>query len=205
MLFWRSGNYISTSLSDFLDDRNIGKKVKAMKDKKIFSLVLICMLIVSIIFSGTDVSAARKAGLRVTYKGKTVTLLKTPQDSHKNTVSLKAVQKAWGKCKTKKVYKTTTCTWKTKKTKIEISDALANPGNVCGIHISIEDKNGSVSGVKAGMTKAKAFKRLKKTFGAKHVKMQKIENGDLIVIDGMGLYNYVVKSGKVTRINYFGS
>ena len=44
MLFWRSGNYISTSLSDFLDDRNIGKKVKAMKDKKIFSLVLICML-----------------------------------------------------------------------------------------------------------------------------------------------------------------
>lgn len=38
MLFWRSGNYISTSLSDFLDDRNIGKKVKAMKDKKYFRL-----------------------------------------------------------------------------------------------------------------------------------------------------------------------
>lgn len=88
MLFWRSGNYISTSLSDFLDDRNIGKKVKAMKDKKIFSLVLICMLMVSIIFSGTDVSAARKAGLRVTYKGKTVTLLKTPQDSHKRCIKL---------------------------------------------------------------------------------------------------------------------
>lgn len=105
----------------------------------------------------------------------------------------------------KKMTYSTTYTWKTKKTKIELSDASANPGNVCGISITIEDKNGSMSGVKVGMTKAKALKKLKKTFGAKHVKMQKIENGNLIIIESMGLYNYLVKSGKVTRINYFGS
>lgn len=75
-----------------------------MKNKKIFSLVLICMMMVSIIFSGTDVSAARKTGLKVGYKGKTITLYKNFRgDSHKNTVSLKTVQKVWGKGKPKKM------------------------------------------------------------------------------------------------------
>lgn len=175
-----------------------------MKNKKIFSLVLICMMMVSIIFSGTDVSAAQKAVLKVGYKGKTVTLMKNLKDSHKNNVSLKTVQKAWGKGKKKKMNNFAAYTWKTKKTRIEISDNN-NPGKVSGLSITIEDKNGSVAGVKVGMTKAKALKKLKKTFGAKHVKMQKIENGNLIVIERLGLFNYVVKSGKVTRINYFGS
>ncbi len=178
-----------------------------MKDKKIFSLVLICMLMVSIIFSGTDVSAARKAGLRVTYKGKTVTLYKNPRrDSHKNTVSLRTVQKAWGKGRSKKMTGCTTYTWKTKKTKIEISDN-SNPGRVSGSIIDIKDKNGSLAGIKVGMTKAKALKKLKKTFGAKHVKMQKALNGESFIrIDNLGAINsFRIKSGKITSLYYFCS
>lgn len=177
-----------------------------MKNKKIFSLVLICMMMVSIIFSGTDVSAAQKAVIKAGYKGKTVTLMKNLKDSHKNNVSLKTVQKAWGKGKAKKMTGFTTYIWKTKKTKIEISDNN-NPGKVSGLIIDIKDKNGSLAGVKVGMTKAKALKKLKKTFGAKHVKMQKALNGQSFIrIDNLGGINsFQIKSGKVTSLYYFGS
>lgn len=175
--------------------------------KKIFSLVLICMLMASIIFSGTDVSAAQKPVLKVAYKGKTVTLVKNLKDSHKNNVSLKTVQKAWGKGKAKKMTGYTTYTWKTKKTTIEISDNN-NPGKVSGTSITIEDKNGSLAGVKVGMTKAQALKKLKKTFGAKHVKVQKFQgssNRYFITVDNIPMNNFQLISGKVTSIHYFSS
>lgn len=182
-----------------------------MKSRRLFSFALICVLLVSIIFGGADVSAKSKVALKVTYKGKTVTLIKDNDEIIKNPVtykkvSIKNVQKAWGKgsSKTTKLSGTTTTwktyTWKTKKTKISIADNHY-PGKVGAIDISIKDKNGSIAGVKVGMTKAQALKKLKKAYGLKHIQVQ----GDFIRIDNLGMNSFTVKSGKIVSMGYYGS
>lgn len=146
-----------------------------MKTKKLFSLTLICMLLVSIIFSGTDVSAKSKMALKVTYKGKTLTLVDNFKENsfgRSSNVTFKKCEKAWGKPKKKKssdVGNTTNYTWKTKKTEIVLNDYDAPAGVVGGIYVSINDKNGALAGIKVGMTKAKALQKLKKTFGSSKV------------------------------------
>lgn len=166
-----------------------------MKNRRLFSFVLICVLLVSIVFGGTDVSAKSKVALKVTYKGKTVTLIK-----NNKKVSIKSVQKAWGQGNPKTTNTWMTYTWQTKKTKISIEDNHYT-GKVGGINISIEDKNGSIAGVKVGMTKAQALKKLKKVYGSKHVQAQ----GDFIRIDNLGMNSFTIKSGKIVRMGYYGS
>lgn len=182
--------------------------IKLMKTKKLFSLALVCALLVSVVFGGTDVSAKSKVPFKVTYKGKTVTLVEDYNTLGQNTkrVSLQKVKKAWGKCKTKKESACTTYTWKTKKTEIAISDNW-HPGKVSGMSISIKDKNGSIAGVKVGMTKAQALKKLKKTFGSSHVKLDKYtdSNKSFIRIDNIGMNFFDIKSGKIVSMSYFSS
>lgn len=145
-----------------------------MKTKKIFSLTLICMLLVSIIFGGTNVSANAKKSLKVTYKGKTITLsqnFNVDKYGRNKNITFAKCEKAWGKAKKVKSGGIVFYAWKSKKTLIEMSNYKTTAGEVGAISISVKDKNCSVSGVKVGMSKAKALKKLNKTFGSKNVKV----------------------------------
>lgn len=166
-----------------------------MKTKKIFSLTLICMMLVSIIFGSADVSAKAKKSLKVTYKGKTVTLVKDIINNagRNKSITLAKCEKAWGKAK-KKNTGTAYYDWKSKKTKISLTDFDAPAGAVGSIYISVKDKSSSIAGIKVGMSKAKAIKKLKKTFGSKNVSAYSkyIYLGSTIVY-----VSFEIKNGKV--------
>lgn len=168
--------------------------------KKLFPVALICALIISIIFSSTNVSAGSKFFLEVGYKGKTVTLF-----NGKKRTSLKTVQKAWGKSKTASSYEASGLypyNWKAGKTKILIVSNRPN-GKTGSMHISIKDKNGSMSGVEIGMTKAQALKILKKKYGSRNLEVTDSNNRSYIRIKTLDINEFIIKSDKVVRMDYF--
>lgn len=97
----------------------------------------------------------------------------------------------------------TTYTWKKGKTSIEITDYDVEKGGVGSISINIEDKNGSLCGVKTGMKKDDAIKNLQKSLGKKAVS----EDGEYIMAL-TGPYMPVqigLSDGKVSSITWFRS
>lgn len=180
-----------------------------MKTKKIFSFTLICMLLVSILFGGTDVSAKANRLLKVTYKGKTVALVKNynvNEYGRSKSITLAKCEKAWGKAKKKKNDALVTYTWKNKKTNIELTNFDAPAGEVGSIHISIKDKNGSIAGIKVGMSKAKAIKKLKDIFGSSNVKVYPQSVSGIYGGNGMHISTgFTVKNGKVSEVSAFRS
>lgn len=78
----------------------------------------------------------------------------------------------------------------------------------------VNDKNISIAGVKVGMKRNTAFKKLKKTYGQKNVKQQKIADSDknkkshtVITLNiGAGMpVSYEIKNGKVSSIDWMRS
>lgn len=176
-----------------------------MKTKRIFSLTLICMLLLSVAFGSVSVSAKGKLQpMKVAFKGKTVTLFKDTLPTAKNQcATMKKVQKAWGKGKKKPYGSSYSYTWKKGKTEIMVTDNWYK-GRVGGMTISIKDKNASMMGVKVGMTKAQALKKLKKTFGSR-VKNIKFSDGTPAIQIENTMCSFSLKSGKVIRMSYFSS
>lgn len=174
-----------------------------MKTKKVFSLALICMLLASIMFGGTDVSAKPSRSLKVTYKGKTVTLEKTSGSDKRGRnkdITVAKCEKAWGKAKKSTTENIVFYLWKNKKTRIEFSDYDAPAGAVGAMDIEIRDKNGAFAGIKVGMSKAKAVKKMRKVFGSRNVKVTSksiyTTNGELTTAASV-----TIKNGKVSRIS----
>ena len=87
--------------------------------------------------------------------------------------------------------------------KKEITDYYVETGGVGSISINIEDKNGSLCGVKTGMKKDDAIKNLQKSLGKKAVS----EDGEYIMAL-TGPYMPVqigLSDGKVSSITWFRS
>lgn len=180
-----------------------------MNTKKISSFTLICMLLASIIFGGTDVSAKANKSLKVTYKGKTVALVKNynvNEYGRSNSVTFAKCEKAWGKAKKKKNNALVSYTWKNKNTKIELSNFDAPAGVVGSISISIKDKRGAIAGVKVGMSKATAIKKLKNIFGPKNVRVSSTAVAGIYGGNGMHISaGFTIKNGKVIGMSAFRS
>ena len=169
-----------------------------MKRKNVIKSIIAIALCMVIALTGLDartVSAAEnKCPVKVTFNGKTVTLVKD-QNDWESTPTLKTLKSKWGKPKTKtddsgvKYY-----TWKKGKTTIQIMDFMANENGIGFTEIQIKDKNGAIWGVKVGMKRAAAIKKIEKATG------EKIPNDvDHIFAGGV---NFMIKNGKVSEISY---
>lgn len=66
--------------------------------------------------------------------------------------------------------------------------------------IEIRDKNGTFAGIKVGMSKAKAVKKIRKVFGSRNVKVTSksiyTTNGELTTAASV-----TIKNGKASRIS----
>ena len=118
--------------------------------------MLLCAIITITGVCTETAYAAEDTTVKVTFKKKSVS------EDGIERVNLKTLKKKWGKpSDTYEYYGTYGYTWKKGKTEITYKDDTNTPERSALI-INIEDKNGSINGVKVGMTKAKAKKIFKK-------------------------------------------
>jgi hypothetical protein len=168
------------------------------KCRKLIIFVLCFVLVFGNVIAVPAQAKGTKGKITVTYKGKTVTVLDS-KTKKKGCVSPSKLNKVFGKSgdytdsNTKIIYRA----WNKGKSRIEVTESYG----WYGLGIFIKDKNISLCGVKVGMSKSKAVKILKKTFGADAVTAtdKKIEVEDPF---GYGLITYKLKSGKVTYAEY---
>lgn len=183
-----------------------------MNKKRILSAFMALFMIFSMVFATkVNVSAKSAKGVKITFDGKSVTL-----NTKAEPKTLEEVEKIWGK-KTRlaeddEEYAGYAYVWEKGKSKIivmqpskavpEFEDAL---GYTCA---EISDKNASVAGVKVGMKRADALKKLQKAYGKKNVKQMKDGNTytEISVNVGNGMpVSYNIKSGKVSSIYWMRS
>lgn len=176
--------------------------------KSMLAAVLCAAVIIAGISTGagTACAASKKVPLKVVFNNSAVNLITDLNTStgRGDTPKLKKLEEKWGSPSKKKDDSgMTTYTWKKGKTAIEITDYDAEKGGIGSISINIEDKNGSLCGVKTGMKKADAVKKLQKSLGKKAVS----EDGEYIMALA-GPYMPVqieLSDGKVISIIWFRS
>lgn len=154
--------------------------------------------------SGTACAAAKKVPLKVVFDKTAVNLIKDLNGGHGDTAKLKKLEEKWGRPSKKKAGDgTTSYTWKKGKTSVEVNDYLAEKGCIGSIHISIEDKNGSMCGIKIGMKKTDAVKKLQKLFGKEKVEVVEAEDGEYILAtSGYLPVHFGLSDGKVTDMSW---
>lgn len=132
-----------------------------MKKKLTTILAMLLCAIITITGVCTETAyAAEDTTIKVTFKKKSVTY--SVSEDGIERVNLTTLKKKWGKpSDTYEYYGTYGYTWKKGKTEITYKDDTNTPERSALI-VSIGDKNGSLCGVKVGMTKAKAKKIFKK-------------------------------------------
>lgn len=179
-----------------------------MNKKRIVSIFMALCVIAGLVFgTQTEVSAKSPKPLTVGFKGKTITLIKDLNADLRmvggDTPKLQKLKQKWGKpSKTEDLGNITAYTWKKGKTSIEITDYDAVDGGLGSIQIDIQDKNASLCGVKVGMKKAEAVKKIKKALGSKPTKQ-----GKYLMADA-GVYmpiSFELKNGKISAINWVRS
>ena len=147
--------------------------------KRMLKVVFAAVLCVAIALSDvggmvTADAAGKKQPLNVSFCGTTVKLVNDfyTDFSEWKPVKIKTVEKKWGK-PNKKDTAEYSYTWKKGKTTIKLIDSGffdgKESGDVGGISIEIKDKNGSIYGVKVGMKKETALKKLRKAAGKDRV------------------------------------
>ena len=142
--------------------------------KSIIAAILCAAVVIAGIStgSGTAFAASKKVPLKVVFDKTAVSLIKDLNTStgRGDTPKLRKLEEKWGKpSKKKDGYGMTTYTWKKGRTSIEVTDYDVEKGGVGSISINISDKNGSLCGVKVGMKKANAIKKLEKSLGKQAV------------------------------------
>lgn len=151
----------------------------------------------------TTCAAETKPALSVNYCGKTVKLIKDIYGKEVR-VKVEAMEKKWGKPnKKEKAYANDYefwYTWKKGKTSIVVDNFTGgDPGNAGGIHIDIKDKNASICGIKVGMKKQKALKKLEKTIGKeKFIVLKEGQQPDGEKDEDGSLISFTSGTGKAT-------
>ena len=193
--------------------------------KKLFKSIIAAVLCAVIVIAsiGTNTAyAAKKTPLKVTFNGKSINLIKDMYSG--DAPKIKELEKKWGEAGKKKLdtyY--SEYTWKKGKTSIKITDH--GDGYVGGVTVSVKDKNGAMCGIKVGMKKETALKKLQKLFGEEKVIIQTEgqsisvdENnnpvlegeptGDgehILVCIGYAPFGPELKNGKVSSISFWMS
>lgn len=192
------------------------------KLKAAVALILCAFIVLSGISTETAFAANKKIPLKVKFNGAEVSLIKDIYVDTDNLIPLlSSLKKKWG---TPKIDKHdgdwSSYTWKKGKTRIEVNNwaffagAMEKEDDIMsGGSFSIKDKNASVWGVKVGMTKDAALKKIKKALGIKKV-YKTYESGVCIVAKKKSIevwtdvsypVTFELKNGKVTCISWLRS
>lgn len=196
-------------------------KMKRHKKLKAAAALILCAFIVlSGMNTETAFAANKKIPLKVKFNGVTVNLVKNLRSiEDDNSPALSSLKKKWGAPKTDKYGEGedaySTYTWKKGKTTIEVSDWDSSGKNrhiITGVGFTIKDKNAAVWGVKVGMKKDTALKKIKKALGTDKVSKTAGDGEFVGIVENKksieaytGFYmpvTFELKNGKVTCI-YF--
>lgn len=198
--------------------------------KCIITAILCVVIAITSTGMNTAYAAESKPSLKVTFNGKTVILIKVLEDGSEEAVTVVDVVKKLGnpdkKEKLDDFY--TEYVWKKGKSSIGFSNYKQSEDAddfLCHFGVRLEGKNDALCGIKVGMKKENALKKLKKMFGKNNICVAKegqsiqYKNGKYIpkgrpTGDGeyinVDAYSYVsslsffLKDGRVSSIR-FGS
>ena len=162
-----------------------------MNKKRIVSALLaVCMVFSMLLCIRTDVYAKSTESIRISFDGKKAVTLNAGSEPE----TLSQVEEKWGK-KTRlaagdEEYAGEAYVWEKGKTFISIREYKESEGSGLGyVMLEAGDKNASVAGVKVGMKRSRAVKKLQKIYGKKKVALLKdgqyaIPDGDSFIIEG---------------------
>lgn len=150
--------------------------------KRIITAIICAVIAITSIETSMAYAAKKKIPFKVAFNGTSVSLFKdiNPGDYSK----LKTVEKKWGKPSKKETVGdsyATECTWKKGKTSIHLVGRNADDC-VIRFSIDIKDKNGALCGIKVGMKKETALKKMQNMFGKKNVTVEKYEDGQSVEV-----------------------
>lgn len=199
-----------------------------MNRKRILpALLAACMVFSLVLFAGADVYAESAGGIKIAFNGKKAVVLNSGAEPE----TLSQVEKKWGK-KTRlaegyEEYAGDAYVWEKGKTFISIREYSASGGGGLGyVMLEIGDKNASVAGVKVGMKRSSALKKLQGSFGKKKVAQLKdgqyaVPDGGSFTIEGKASgkafteisvmtekgmpLSFTLKNGKVSKISWMRS
>ncbi len=190
--------------------------MKCRKTWKGIAAIMLCMVLA---LTGLNVqvasAASGKVPLKVTFKGKTAAFVKDLNNKDFNEYpTVKSLTSKWGKPKKSAVKydagEAWKYTWKKGKTEIILmTDTRDEKAEISFGKVDIQDKNGALCGVKVGMKKDTAVKKLKKVLRALGLK-----NADMSIDDdrisiswftltttteyNAGGFEFELKNGKVS-------
>ena len=161
-----------------------------IKKRFLSSLLAVCVVFSMIFCTRTDVYAKSTESIKIVFDGKKAITLNSKSEPE----TLSQVEKKWGK-KTRlaegdEEYAGEAYVWEKGKTFISIREYKESEGSGLGyVMLEVGDKNASVAGVKVGMKRSKAVKKLQKIYGKKKVALLKdgqyaVPDGDSFTIDG---------------------
>lgn len=186
------------------------------KIKSTIALILCAMFVITgIIGASTTIAYAadEKVPVKVTFKKTTVTVSKDANDDDDNLdVTLKTLKKKWGKPK-KSVDDmgggnvSTAYTWK--KGKSSIKYTVGSGVVLSYFDVFVRDKNVAIFGIKYGMKKDTALKKLEK-LAKDETSLTISKNEDdpkkesiFVIINGASNCKVDLKNGKVISIDYY--
>lgn len=137
--------------------------------------VILCAVMITVGFRAATAYAAKsKPPLKVAWNGAAVSLVKVQKDGSEEAASLETVVDKWGepdkKVKLDDVY--TQYFWKNGKSTVQF-DTCKNSDTgdafLCHFFVQLKGKNDALCGIKIGMKKETAIKKLQKMYGKNNV------------------------------------
>ena len=199
-----------------------------MNKKRILSALLaVCMVFSMVLCIQSDVSAKSAGGIKIVFNGKKAVTLNSSSEPE----TLSQIEKKWGE-KTRLAegyedYAGEAYVWEKGKTFISIREYKESEGGGLGfVMLEVGDKNASVAGVKVGMKRSRAVKKLQGIYGKKKVALLKggqyaVPDGDSFTIGGKAsgksyteisvmtekglMLSFSLKNNKVTKISWMRS
>lgn len=188
-----------------------------MNKKRILSAFLtLCMVFCMVLFTRADVSAKSADGIKIVFNAKKAVTFNSGSEPE----TLSQIESKWGK-KTRlaegyEEYAGEAYVWEKGKTFISIREYKESEGGGLGyVMLAVSDKNASVAGVKVGMKKSRAVKKLQGIYGKENVVL--LKEGQPAVPDwkpcpeisvrteaGMPV-SFSLKNGRVFRISWMRS
>lgn len=188
-----------------------------MNKKRILPAFLtLCLAFSMVLFARAYVSAKSSDGIKIVFNGKKAVAL----GSESEPETLSRIEGRWGEktrlAESPEEYAGEAYVWEKGKTFISIREYKESEGGGLGyVMLAVSDKNASVAGVKVGMKKSRAVKKLQGIYGKENVVL--LKEGQPAVPDwkpcpeisvrteaGMPV-SFSLKNGRVFRISWMRS
>jgi len=144
--------------------------------KRIIAIVLCAVIAIASTGTNTAYAATSKPPLKIKFNGKSINMVRVLENGDEESASINEVLNKFGNPDKKQTSKDdgryTFYTWKKGKSSITFShyvDTEYDTDILCHFNVNLKGKNDALCGIKVGMKKAKAIKKLKKMFGNNNV------------------------------------